>query len=149
MTSEELKKEIEIRERLPEYNKNYKASPRAILFMAGIMATLAAVSTVGGYFKYKRYQREQIQAEKDAQTEMTLIDMKGNVTGNGYAGLMFFSRTGNTNHADAVMHYGTINPAMYETIRHLKIGEKRKVAEWKGLVADKYVKRYSWHELER
>ena len=80
---------------------------------------------------------------------MTLIDMKGNVTGNGYAGLMFFSRTGDTNRADAVMHYGVVNPAIYETIRHLKIGEKRKVAEWKGLVADKYVQRYSWHELEK
>ena len=126
-----------------------RVSPRLVLYMASVVAFLVAASTTAGYFRYKKHQREQIQTQKEGQTEMTLIDMKGNVTGNGYVGLMFFSRTGDTNRADAVMHYGTINPAMYETIRHLKIGEKRRVAEWKGLVEDKYIKRYSWHELER
>ena len=80
---------------------------------------------------------------------MTLIGMEKNVTGNGYAGLMFFSRTGATNQTDAMMHYVTIDPNIIERVRHLKLGDKKKISEWKGLVEQKYIKGYSWHELTK
>ena len=112
-------------------------------------AFLATVSTVGGYFKYKRYQKEQIQNRKDAQTEMKLIDQRTDIAPRAYTGVMFFSKTDQTNRADAVMHYATRNPETMEKLRLLKLGEKRKVSEWKGLVADKYIKNYSWSELSK
>lgn len=129
-----------------------KTPPFVVLYMVGILATLATVSTVGGYFKHKRYQKEQLQAQKDAQTEMTLIDQKTEISPRVYTGVMFFSKGDQTNHADAVMHYATRNPAAMERLRLVKLGEKRKVSEWKSIVADKnyrYVKNYSWSELER
>ena len=125
---------------------------RFAILCSGILATLLVVSTAGGYFKYKRHQREQLQAQKDAKIEMTLIDQKSEISPRAYTGVMFFSKSGQTNHADAVMHYATRNPDAMEKLRLVKLGETRKVSEWKGIVADKnyrYVKNYSWSELEK
>ena len=141
-------KEIKPHKQLGD-KETYTSSPRAILYMAGVIAFLATVSTVGGYFKYKRYQTEQIQNRKDAQTEMKLIDQRTDIAPRAYTGVMFFSKTDQTNRADAVMHYATRNPETMEKLRLLKLGEKRKVSEWKGLVADKYIKNYSWSELSK
>ena len=127
-------------------------NPRFAILCSGILATLLAVSTAGGYFKYKRHQREQLQAQKDAQTEMTLIDQKTDISPRAYTGVMFFSKSGQTNQADAVAHYATRDPDTMERIRHVKLGETKKVSEWKGILADRdyrYVKNYSWSELER
>jgi len=129
-----------------------KTNWRMTLYVVGALAFLAAASTAGGYLKYKRYQWRQIQAKKDAQTEMTLIEQKTDITPKAYVGVMFFSKTGQTNHADAVMHYATRDPDAMERIRHVKVGEKKKVSEWKGIVTDrhdKYVKNYDWSEIER
>lgn len=128
---------------------DYNINPRVIAIGVGVVAALLAVSTVGGYFKYKRYQREQLQAQKDAQTEMTLIDQKSDISPQAYTGVMFFSKGDQTNHADAVMHYATRDPDAMEKLRLVKLGEKKKVSEWKGIVADKYIKNYSWSELEK
>ena len=147
--TKEIKKRHKDRQNLQTTEKSGKASPRVVLYLAGIWVSLFAVSMAGGYFKYKRYQKQQIQAEKDKQTEMTLIGMEKNVTSRGCAGMMYFSKSGQTNQTDAVMHYATIDPNVIEKVRHLKLGEKKKVAEWKGLVERKYIKGYSWHELTR
>ena len=149
---EEVKEKTEMDKKMKEFNSTYKAGPRVMLFMAGVVAFLAAVSTVGGYFKYKRYQWQQAQDKKDAKTEMTLIDQKTDITPRAYTGVMFFSKTEQTNHADAVLHYATRDPDAMERIRHVKVGEKKKVSEWKGIVTDKYhkyVKSYEWSEIER
>ena len=129
-----------------------KTSPRLVLYMMSIVAFVVAASAASGYFKYKRHQQAQIQAEKDAKTEMTLIDFKRNWNARGEAGVMFFSKSDQTNRADAVAHYATHDPEVMERMRHIKLGEKRKVSEWKGIIADKdyrYVRNYSWSELER
>ena len=126
-----------------------KANRRVTMYAVGMLAILAGLVATCEYFRYKKQQWAQIQAEKDKQTEMTLIGMEKNVTSRGCAGMMYFSKSGQTNQTDAVMHYATIDPNVIEKVRHLKLGEKKKVAEWKGLVERKYIKGYSWHELTK
>ncbi|MBR6411715.1 MAG: hypothetical protein IKS41_00955 [Alphaproteobacteria bacterium] len=153
MDTNDLKNEIDHRKKMAKLEKQdeqiFKASPRAWVFLGSIVVgLLVSLSVAESIRRTKKYQAK-IDAERDKVTDTTLIDIKGNVTSSGYAGLMFFNHTGHTNQADSVMHYVTVNPQVYEEIRHLKIGEKRKVSEWKGLVEDKYIKRYSWHELTK
>ncbi|MDY6408178.1 MAG: hypothetical protein SPL08_05725 [Pseudomonadota bacterium] len=126
-----------------------KVSARCTLLALGILAGLVAVSSVGGYLKYKRYQEERDQADQDERVDMTLIDHQKGVAPRACVGVMFFSKTGQTNQTDAVMHYATCDLNVVEKLRHLKLGEKKKVAEWKGLVTDKHMKTYSWTEIER
>ena len=155
MSFEDFKKDIEHKieaDKKMEEFKAVKSDRRVVLYMVGALTLMAAFSTLGGYFKYKRYQKERIQAEKDAKTEMTLIDLKTDITPRACTGVMFFSKTDQTNRADAVMHYATRDPDAMERIRHVKLGERRKVSEWKGIVMDqdyRYRKNYSWSELEK
>ena len=155
MSFKDFKKDVEHKVETDKKIKEFKAvksDRRVVLYMIGALTLMAAFSTLGGYFKYKRFQKERIQAEKDAKTEMTLIGQKTNISPRACSGVMFFSKTDQTNHADAVMHYATRDPGAMERIRHIKLGERRKVSEWKGIVTDKdyrYVKTYSWSELEK
>ena len=155
MSSDHIKKGVREKREMttPDANAEMfelvKNSPRA-LGCLGAMAAVVIAGTAGlAYLKNQTEKQALLQDEKDKQTDMTLISMEKNVTERGYAGLMFFSKSGQTNHADAVMHYATIDPNVIEKVRHLKLGDKKKVAEWKGLVEQKYIKGYSWHELNR
>lgn len=97
----------------------------------------------------KERQEDKLRKQRDAITEMTLIEHRGNVVVNGYAGLMFFGKAGQTNQADAIMHYVIKDPVQIENMRHIKLGTVKKVSEWKGLFFDKYQQPYSWHELNK
>ena len=132
-----------------EIFKCVKYSPRAMAYLGAVAAVVITGIAGLAYLKNQAEKYAASQDAKDEQTDMTLISMEKNVTERGYAGLMFFSKSGQTNHADAVMHYATLDPNVMEKVRHLKLGDKKKVAEWKGLVKQKYVKGYSWHELNR
>jgi len=151
MSSDNIKKRVNEKRKTSdaEIIKRIANSPRMMAYLGTI--AVVVISGVAG-LAYLRDQTEKhaaLQNEKDKQTDMTLIGMEKNVTGRGYAGLMFFSKSGQTNRADAVMHYATIDPNVMENVRHLKLGDKKKVAEWKGLVEQKYIKSYSWYELTK
>ena len=149
MDLDDVKKQIKQRREMATLEPAILNSPKAKVFVGAIAAVV--VSGIAG-LAYLRDQTEKyaaLQDEKDKQTDMTLIAMEKSVTGRGYAGLMFFSKSGQTNHTDAIMHYATIDPNVIENVRHLKLGDKKKVAEWKGLVEQKYIKGYSWHELTK
>ena len=153
MSSNEIKKRVNEERKMKtldgELIKAIQSSPRVKVYLGAIAA--ATIMGIAGLAYLRDQTEKQVarQNEEDKQTDMTLIAMEKNVTGRGYAGLMFFSKSGQTNQADAVMHYATVDPNVMEKVRHLKLGDKKKVAEWKGLVEQKYIKGYSWHELTK
>jgi len=146
---EHTKEEREMTTSDSEIFKGIKSSPCPIAYSGAVAAVVILGIAALFYLKNQTKKQVAMQEEKDRQTDMILIGMEKSVTEKGYAGLMFFSKSGQTNQTDAMMHYATIDPNVIEKVRHLKLGEKKKIAEWKGLVEQKYIKGYSWHELNR
>ena len=142
--------EINVEQRRIERQNRRRRIRRQESILAVI--SLLCIAVVIGFALKKTYRERQegkLRKQRDAITDMTLIEHRGNVVIDGYAGLMFFGKAGQTNQADAIMHYVIKDPVQIENMRHIKLGTVKKVSEWKGLFFDKYQQPYSWHELNK
>lgn len=117
---------------------------------------LAALCVFTGYNSVKHSIQEgrqkAEQAQKDKKTSAVLIEKKESVTTTGYAGLMFFDTDGQTNTAEAVVHFVTRTPEKMEKMRRLKTGDMRRVSDWKNLFFEEsqpYTNVKNWIELKR
>ena len=65
------------------------------------------------------------------------------------AGELYFDLDGTTNTAEAIVNYHTICPHTAEAVRQMKIGDIRKVSEWKKTLSHScWERHYEWRELQ-
>ncbi|MBQ7413105.1 MAG: hypothetical protein IJV07_02375 [Alphaproteobacteria bacterium] len=129
---------------------------KASIIECSVLCGVVALLGIGGYFSIvdgvRKKRQESVQTKLDQKTSATLIEKKESVTANGYAGLMFFDMDGDTNTAEAVVHFVTQYPEKMEEIRRLKIGDIRLVSNWKNVFFDdrcRQLKIRNWVELKR
>ena len=137
----------------PHLQERIARRRKAKIIESSVLCGKVALLGDGGYLSIvdgiRKKRQESVQTKLDHKTSTTLIEKKESVTANGYAGLMFFDMDGNINTAEAVVKYNTECDYMSEVVRQCRVGDTKKVTEWKKhLMADGcFAPHFAWTDL--